>query len=54
MAAVCLGGVSVPVYQDSIAKELAFVLNHAEVSVIVAEDQEQVDKIPALRISCRR
>ena len=34
-----------PVYQDSIAKELAFVWNHAEVAVIVAEDQEQVDKI---------
>jgi long-chain acyl-CoA synthetase len=49
VAAVCLGGVSVPVYQDSIAKELAFVLNHAEVSVIVAEDQEQVDKILALK-----
>jgi long-chain acyl-CoA synthetase len=41
--------VSVPVYQDSIAKELAFVLDHAEVSVIVAEDQEQVDKILALK-----
>ena len=49
VAAQCLGGVSVPVYQDSIAKELAFVWNHAEVSVIVAEDQEQVDKILALR-----
>ena len=49
VAAMCMGGVSVPVYQDSIAKELAFVLNHAEVSVIVAEDQEQVDKILALK-----
>ena len=49
MAAMCLGGRSVPVYQDSIAKELAFVLNHAEVSVVVAEDQEQVDKILALK-----
>ena len=36
MAAMSLGGRSVPVYQDSIAKELAFVLNHAEVSVVVA------------------
>ena len=36
VAAQCLGGVPVPVYQDSIAKELAFVWNHAEVSVIVA------------------
>jgi long-chain acyl-CoA synthetase len=49
MAAQCLGGVPVPVYQDSIAKELAYVWQHAEVSVIVAEDQEQVDKILALR-----
>ncbi len=44
-----LGGISVPVYQDAIAAELAFVLNHAEVSVVVAEDQEQVDKIMSLR-----
>jgi len=49
LAVQCLGGVSVAVYQDSIAKELAYVWNHAEVSVIVAEDQEQVDKILALR-----
>jgi long-chain acyl-CoA synthetase len=48
VAAQCLGGVPVPVYQDSIARELAFVWQHAEVSVIVAEDQEQVDKILAL------
>jgi long-chain acyl-CoA synthetase len=49
VAAQCLGGVSVPVYQDSIAKELAYVWNHADVSVIVAEDQEQVDKVLALK-----
>jgi long-chain acyl-CoA synthetase len=49
VAAQALGGVPVPVYQDSIAKELAYVWNHAEVSVILAEDQEQVDKILALR-----
>src|SRR5499427_6328825 len=49
LAAQCLGGVPVPVYQDSIARELAYVWNHAEVSVIVAEDQEQVDKVLALK-----
>jgi long-chain acyl-CoA synthetase len=54
VAAMCLGGVSVPVYQDSIAKELAFVLDHAEVSVVVAEDQEQVDKILALKAQLPR
>ena len=49
VAGQCLGGVSVPVYQDSIAKELAYVWNHADVAIIVAEDQEQVDKVLALR-----
>jgi long-chain acyl-CoA synthetase len=48
IAAQALGGMSVPVYQDSIASELAFVFDHAEVSVIVAEDQEQVDKVLSL------
>jgi long-chain acyl-CoA synthetase len=49
IAAQCLGGIAVPVYQDSIAAELVFVLEHAEVAVVVAEDQEQVDKILSLR-----
>ena len=49
LAAQARGGVAIPVYQDAIATELVYVLNHAEVSVIVAEDQEQVDKILSLR-----
>ena len=48
LAAQALGGMSVPLYQDSIASELVYVLNHAEVSVVVAEDQEQVDKVLSL------
>jgi long-chain acyl-CoA synthetase len=49
LAAQALGGVAVPVYQDSIARELRYVWGHAEAVVIVAEDQEQVDKILSLR-----
>jgi long-chain acyl-CoA synthetase len=49
LAAMSLGGVAVPVYQDAIATELAYVLDHAEISVVVAEDQEQVDKILSLK-----
>jgi long-chain acyl-CoA synthetase len=49
LAAQALGGVSVPVYQDSIASELVFVLNHAETSIIVAEDQEHVDQALSLK-----
>src|SRR6185437_5548829 len=49
LAAMSLGGIAVPVYQDAIASELAYVLEHAETAIVVAEDQEQVDKILALR-----
>jgi long-chain acyl-CoA synthetase len=49
LAAMCLGGQSVPVYQDAIATELAFVFEHSETKVIVAEDQEQVDKIMSIK-----
>jgi long-chain acyl-CoA synthetase len=49
LSAQSLGGAAVPVYQDAIASELVYVLNHSEVSVILAEDQEQVDKILSLK-----
>ena len=48
-AAQCLGGVPVPIYQDAVATELEFVLDHAEVRFAIAEDQEQVDKLLAVR-----
>jgi long-chain acyl-CoA synthetase len=53
-ATQALGGVPVPVYQDSIAEEMAFVLDHAEVRFAVAEDQEQVDKLLAIKERCPR
>jgi len=49
LAAMCLGGIAVPAYQDAIASELGYVLGHAEVSVVVAEDQEQVDKVLSVK-----
>ncbi|KAF0229436.1 MAG: long-chain acyl-CoA [Beijerinckiaceae bacterium] len=45
MAAQCLGAVPVPVYADSVADEMAYVLDHAEVRFACVQDQEQVDKI---------
>jgi long-chain acyl-CoA synthetase len=51
-AAQALGGVPVPIYQDSIAEEMAFVLDHAEVRFAVAEDQEQVDKLAEIKERC--
>src|SRR5262245_30044686 len=44
-AAQMLGAVPVPVYQDAVAQEMAFVLQHAEATVAVVENQEQVDKV---------
>ena len=49
MAAMCLGGVHVPLFQDAIEKELKYILEHSAVRFIVAEDQEQVDKMLALK-----
>jgi long-chain acyl-CoA synthetase len=48
-AVQCLGGVPVPVYQDAVAAEMEYVLDHAEVRFVVAEDQEQVDKVLSVR-----
>jgi len=45
MAAQALGGVPVPLYQDAVAAEMAFVVQDAEIEFAVAEDQEQVDKL---------
>ncbi len=45
VAAQAIGAVPVPVYADSVAEEMAFVLGHAEVKFAVVEDQEQVDKL---------
>ena len=44
-AAQWLGAIPVPVYADSVADEIAYVLAHAEVTHAVVQDQEQVDKL---------
>ena len=45
VAAQMVGAVPVPLYQDSSAEELAYVLDHCGARFIIAEDQEQVDKV---------
>lgn len=45
LAAQCAGGFGVGIYQDSILKEVAYIINHSESKFVIAEDQEQVDKI---------
>ncbi|RME88833.1 MAG: long-chain fatty acid--CoA ligase, partial [Anaerolineae bacterium] len=45
LAAQSVGAKSIGIYQDSVVKEMIYIFNHADVSFIVVEDQEQVDKI---------
>jgi len=51
-AAQALGAVPVPLYQDSVADEMAYVLDNADVKIALAEDQEQVDKLLEIRERC--
>jgi long-chain acyl-CoA synthetase len=48
-AAQMIGAVPAPFYADAVAEELATLIAHSEASVIVAQDQEQVDKILSVR-----
>ena len=54
MAAQALGGVPVPIYQDSIEREMEYIIEHAEARFAVVEDQEQVDKLLSVRARCPR
>ncbi|MDQ8732505.1 AMP-binding protein [Bradyrhizobium sp. LHD-71] len=45
MAAQTLRAIPVPVYSDAVADELSYVLGHADVAFVAAQDQEQVDKV---------
>jgi long-chain acyl-CoA synthetase len=49
LAALCAGAVPLGIYQDSTATEVGYVIDHAVAVVVVAEDQEQVDKILELQ-----
>ncbi|WP_076999658.1 long-chain fatty acid--CoA ligase [Variovorax sp. KK3] len=49
VAAQSLRGVPVPLYQDAVAAEMVFMLEDAAIDFVIAEDQEQVDKL----LECR-
>ncbi len=44
-AVQALGAVPVPVYAESVAEEMEYVLTHADAKYAVCQDQEQVDKL---------
>ncbi|MCP4630400.1 MAG: long-chain fatty acid--CoA ligase [bacterium] len=49
LAVQAAGAIPFGIFQDSILSEVAYIIDHSGASVIVAEDQEQVDKILDLK-----
>lgn len=45
VAAQAVGAVPVPLYQDAVAEEMAYVLGHCGARFVIAGDQEQADKV---------
>ena len=45
VAAQALGGIPVPLYQDSVAEEMVYVLENADVKFAIVQNQEQTDKL---------
>ena len=51
-AAQALGGIPVPMYQDSVAAEMAYPIQNAGIAFAMVEDQEQVDKLLEILPQC--
>ncbi len=49
LAAQSLGGASIGIYQDSVPEEVAYIAEQCQARYIIAEDQEQVDKLIEIR-----
>src|SRR5256885_7766534 len=49
IAAHAIGAMSLGLYRDVLDEEAAYLLSHGEAKLVFAEDEEQVDKLLALR-----
>lgn len=45
IATHAVGGMSLGIYRDALADEVAYLITYADVAVVFAEDEEQVDKL---------
>jgi long-chain acyl-CoA synthetase len=52
MAAMCIGGIGVWLFQDSLMDEVQYIVDHSDSKFYVAEGQEEVDKALAIRDRC--
>ncbi len=54
LAAQSMGAIPLGVYQDSTSREVGLMIDHSDARLVVAEDQEQVDKLLEIRDSFPR
>ena len=52
MAALCVGGVAVWLYQDSLIDEVRYIVDHSDTKCLIGEGQEEVDKALAIKDRC--
>ena len=52
MGAQCMGFLSTGIYPTSAAEQVLYILNDARVRVVFVENQEQYDKVVAVRANC--
>jgi len=52
MAAMCVGGVGVWLFQDSLIAEVQHIIDHSDTKLMVGEGQEEVDKCLTLKDRC--
>ncbi|WP_146588408.1 AMP-binding protein [Puniceibacterium confluentis] len=52
VAVQMIGAVPVPLYQDAAAEEMEYVLIHCGARLVIAADQEQVDKVIGVQDAC--
>ena len=52
MATLCVGGIAVWLFQDSLIDEVQYIVDHADAKFLVGEGQEEVDKALMIKDKC--
>jgi long-chain acyl-CoA synthetase len=52
IAAMCVGGVGVWLFQDSLIDEVSYIIDHSDAKLMVGEGQEEVDKCLRIKDKC--
>jgi len=52
MATMCVGGIGIWLFQDSLIDEVQYIIDHSEAKLVVGEGQEEVDKCLMIKAKC--